>query len=463
MNSNSTEFPITVVSTDTTALREISWTLSSFGYHVATSSDWSEKAPWRKSIRPSLVLLDARNEQEIEHTLSSPRATPYTYRVALYDRNSSSDADSLLDLGADDLVCYPVNIGELLSCLRRGERRLEFERRLNVTTTFDLHAGIANKRGFIRQLERQQRDDRGPIDNSLIIVAIDFLPTIHAQYGYLAVEEANANLAQLLHDELSSEDFRGILHEGVHAVLLQGRTVSEGILFAKAISKKISHQRDAADTKRPQLSVSGVVLKWPSSNNAENAIKQALVAFGYMSGLGGNVIQDVETIEQQYDAWKQQFNFRYQIDAQQIMETLPLVLPLNAMNPIHRNGLGIFALTSGQSIPPCIPVVDDSGQLLGVVEAKAFRLHGTDVFNSLEAHLEAISDTVKSNTSLDEIATALDNAERDYLLVVENKKPIGYITNQTLSAINVNSIEAIDDDKLFHEDYGLSSLVVPLS
>jgi GGDEF domain-containing protein len=462
VTSNPTDFPLSIVSTDTTVLREISWTLSSFGYHVVTSSDWSEHAPWQRTNRPSLVLFDARDEQEIEFALSLPRATPYSYRIAVYDANSSADPDSLLDLGADDLVRYPVNIGEILTCLRRGARRLEFEKRLSLTTTFDLQAGTANRRGFVRQLERKLRCERGTGDGVLIALGIDFLPTIDAQYGFLAADDANSLLVTALDGELSGEDFRGRLQEGVFGVLLPGRTVSDGILFAESISQKINEQNSETNGRRPRLSISGVVLGWPSGDSSDDTVKRIVTALSHIRGFGGNLILDVLDVEQKYSDWKQQFNSRHQVDAQQIMEALPLVLPINATNPIHKNSLGIFALSSDRSLPPCVPIVDDSGHLLGVVPEEAFQLHGNDVFNSLEVHLEAISDTVKGNTRLDEIAKSLETAERGYLLVVENKKPIGYITNHALSAIKAESFDVLHDDKLTQADLGLSSLVVPL-
>src|SRR5690606_25886518 len=106
------DFPITIVSTDTTALREISWALAAFGYRATASSAWSDHAPWRRIGTPSVLLLDARDE-ETQRLLSAPRTEPYVYRIVFYEAALPAGSECLTGMGADDLVRYPLNMGEI--------------------------------------------------------------------------------------------------------------------------------------------------------------------------------------------------------------------------------------------------------------------------------------------------------------------------------------------------------------
>jgi GGDEF domain-containing protein len=459
VSSHLKDFPITIVSTDTTALREISWTLSSLGYQATTSSDWSDHAAWQRTNHPSLLLLDARDESEIRKLLSSPRSTPYSYRVAFYDSHSLVNADKLMELGADDLIRYPLVIGELISCLKRGRRRLEFEKRFSIATTFDLQTGIANRQGFLRQLERKLRDTRGRNEGCVLVMGIDFLDTIRPQYGQFAVEEANTLLAKLLHQELASEDSRGILQEGVYAALLQGQSVNQGIAFAENLGRIFSESSYTLNSKGLRLTLSGVVFDWPWGENAAEAIKRGLVALRNVRGFGGNQILEASEVEEAYMHWQQNLPMHNNVDAQHIMEALPLVLPISAANSTP-NSWGIHAFSSQQPFPPCVPVIDESGSLLGVIEAETFRDCGSDAFAAIDEHLDPNPEVIVSDARLTAIATAMQAANKGYLLVVENNKPVGYITAETLAEAMSEPTEQSDDEEFLPGELGMKSLVV---
>lgn len=462
MSSHHKDFPITIVSTDTTALREINWTLSSFGYQAMASSDWSDHAPWQKANGPSLLLLDARDEAEIRNLLSSPRSTPYSYRVAFYDSHSLANADKLMELGADDLIRYPINIGELTSCLRRGRRRLEFEQRFSITTTFDLQTGIANRQGFLRQLERKLCDTRAAEAGCVLVIGVDFLDTIRSQYGQFAVEEANTLLAKLLHEELASEDSRGILQEGVYAALLQGQSVGQATAFAENLGRIFSESSYTLSSKGLRLTLSSVVFDWPWGENSAESIKRGLVALRNIRGFGGNQILEASEVEGAYTHWQKNLPTHNNVDAQHIMEALPLVLPISAANSAP-NSWGIHAFSSQQPFPPCVPVIDESGSLLGVIEAETFRDCGSDAFAAIDEHLDPNPEVIVSDARLTAIATAMQAANKGYLLVVENNKPVGCITTATLAAALSEPIEQTDDDDYLQGELGMKSLVVALA
>ncbi|TWU21904.1 diguanylate cyclase domain-containing protein [Bythopirellula polymerisocia] len=463
MTSSTTPFPIKIVSTDRTALRELSWALSSFGYQVDSSSDWNENAAWQQVDTPSLLILDARDEDQTRVALASQRATPFVYRIALYDANSSAKSNRLLESGADDLVRFPVNIGELLSRIKSGARRLEFERRLGTTIGFDKHSRITNQRRFIRQLERQLRDTLDTKDGVLIVLGIDSLDSLRSQNGNFAVAEATTILAQCLGEELTDEDCCGVVDEGVFAVLLQGSSVSEGLEWAEDISSKFTGQAPATEGGRARHTISGVVLNWPTGNTASHEVQRGVTILGQVRSFGGDLILDGNEVEQIHSDWKQKFPPYHEVFAHHVMEALPLVLPINGENSIDRESLGIYAFASGQNLPPCIPVVDEKGLFLGVIESNSFRQCGNDVFDSIEEHLIPVSETIKGDVRLDAIISTMASNQKDYLVVVEDSKPIGFITYENIVAMAVDPIGGEEDSQPVLVDAGMNSLVIPLS
>lgn len=410
---------------------------------------------------PSLLLLDARDEEGIKDVLSSPRTTPFVYRIAFYD--TIPNPDRLLDLGADDFVRYPVNIGELLSRLKSGGRRLEFERRFKLAELFDPQPGIISKRRLIQKLERQLSNNRDAHDGALVVIGIDFLERLPWQYGYSAVEDATTLLAQCLNVELSDEDLCGIVQEGMFVVLLQECTVSDGVQFAEDISQQFKVQSAAVEQKRAQQTVSGVVCNWPTGASASHAVNRGVTALEHVRGFGGGLILDASQVEQDYSNWKQTFPPYHEVYARHLMEALPLVLPINGPSSHDALGLGIYTFASDQTLPPCVPVVDDTGFLLGVVEADSFRQSGNDVFQSLDEHLVPVTETISGNLRLDEIISTLATAQTEYLLVVENRKPVGYITYENIVAMTVDPLDTEADSQQVQSDTSLSSLVVPVS
>jgi GGDEF domain-containing protein len=451
---SSTGFPLAIVSTDTAALREITWTLSAYGYSSLPSSDWSDQAPWRRMYTPGLLILDARDEEEINAALAASRSNPFVYRVALYDASLSGNPDLLMDLGADDLIRYPLNVGELVSSVRRGARRLEFERRFSLNATFDQQRGVATRRGFTLQLERRLEENREESSGALVVLGIDFLETIRECHGSAAVENSCSLATEMVFSGLSTHDCRGVLEEGVFAVLLHGQSVSDAILFANEVNEQFA----AVLGKGFRMSLSGVVAAWPPSGTSESIIQRALSALARARAWGGNRVLDINEVEREYTAWNLRLAGNQSTDARHAMEALPLVLPLHPTIPAY--GMGIASFTSGP-LPPCIPVVDDVGHLVGFVDGETIQKEGKEIFRALDEHLEPVPTNLRGDSRFEDIVASLESADREYLLVVENKKPIGYVTNETVASLRPK-ISGDSGEHQFAADCSLNSLVIPL-
>jgi len=430
------------------------------------SSDWSEHAPWQQMEEPSLLLLDARDQSEIQALLSSPRTSPFVYRIAFRGAVAEGNSEPLMDAGIDDSICFPINTGELLTRLKSGLRRLEFERRFALAKILDQQTGIATRTGFVRQLERQMNNESETKDGALVVIGIDFFDLIYSKHGYFAAEEASTLLAQCLSDQLSEEDFCGVLDQGVFAVLLHDSTVNEGVQFAEIVAKEIDAQDTSISNNKNRLSVSGVVINWPCGASAGDVVERGLAVLTHVKCFGGGLILDANKVEQDFSTWQQQHDVESPspaVFARHVMEALPLVLPIDGFTLTHEHSLGIYALTPDQTLPPCIPVVDEHGVLLGVLEQNSLRQLGNAVFQALDEHLIPAPATVQANLPFDELCSTMEMVKENYLIVVENKRPIGYITSENLAALTVDPIEEQANTQRAQNEVDLSSLVVSLN
>ena len=318
--------------------------------------------------------------------------------------------------------------------------------------------------GFVRQLERQLLNESDSNDGALVVMGVDFLELIYSQHGFFAAENATITLAQRLSDQLNEEDICGHLQEDVFAVLLPGSTVSDGMQFAEVAAREFSEQNGILPEKKNRLSASGVVLNWPSGNSANDGIARGLATLGHVRCCGGNLVLDANEIEQEFSNWQQQLEddtLRQPITAQHVMESLPLVLPINGSSSFDKHSLRIYAFESGRALPPCVPVVDEKGHLLGVVDPDAFHQYGSDVFQSLGEHLVPVSATVNSSLPLDELFSAMEMVQNDYLVVVDNRKPVGFITSDNLATLATQPLEEQADFEQQQFEESLASLVVP--
>lgn len=419
---------------------------------------------WRLMDRPSLLLLDARNHEEIQASLGAPRSNPYRYHIAFHDAITETDAAKLIDLGADDIVTQPGNPGEVLTCIQTGLRRIEFECRLAQTISSDPWSGLATGRGFARHLERKIQNRTGKSGSVVIALRIDSLEILSTQFGSLISEMANKTLAKCLAVQTTKEDSFALLEDGVFLVYLENSAVREGIQFAELIIKEFKAQNVLAPEFGVKITVSGTVLALPKKASAEEVIQRALIAFEQVTDSGGNQILDAQELEQSFATWRRQTTEPtpfHGTRAKHVMAPLPFVLPVDGSRSTHSESLGILALRSGAPQPPCSVVVDRQGCILGVVEQSYFDQLESKSPPSLEEHLVPVTATVDGARPLSELGELMDATESGYLIVLDDDKPIGYLTSDKLATTRFSSAAEQENSPSYQAEHNVESLVVP--
>ena len=464
MTTDITAFPITIVSTDRTVLREVSWTLHALGFESTSSNDWGNTAMWRLLDRPSLLLIDARDQEQVQEFLETQGSQAYRYILAFHDSMNAAEVTRLMEAGIEDIIGLPANPGELLTRVQAGLRRVEFESRMAETISWDPRSGMTTGKGFSRLLQRRIEDRAGKDDSVVIALSIDQQETLGKQFGSLVAGMANDTLAKCLVDQTTEEDFLALLEDGIFLVYLENSAVREGIQFAELIVKEFKAQNVLAPEFGARITVSGTVLSPSPKETAGEVVQRALKAFGQVRDSGGNLIIDTFAMEQSYSMWQRRATISNPVAgtiSRHVMESLPFVLPADAAQTTESNPLEIFALLAESPRPPCTVAVDRQGRFLGTLEDSFFDDIAQDNSGSVEDYLVHSTATVDANQPLDECGNLLGESEGECLVVLEGEKPVGYITREKLSTAASFAVDEADTLPRYQAEQDLVSLVVP--
>lgn len=449
VTTRTTHLPVTIVSSDRELLRELSWTLSLFGYQVTASCDFSEESPWRRSTQPGLLLLDARSGDEVDEVLTMPRSAAFTYRIAI---DEGAAAEQLLLEGADDVVRYPVNTGELLTRLRAGVRRLEFERRLAIRGHRDAATGILTRRSLERALEKTTTES-DEVPASCVVCGIDHLPLLREQYGAHAVRNLTATLARCIQHSLGAGELCGVLDDDQFIATLC-RPVGGAIEFAEAVAREFASSDTLVREIRALPSLSAVAAEW-ASGAAADQFDTCQSIFEHVQSYGGNHIVRADEVQHEIATWRANMDAGVPFEdvvAQDMMERFPIVLTGQQVEAGY-----VQAIPTPKYLRvPCIPVVDAAGKLVGEVPLEQLEARGT---NSHSGQPE----TVSYDQPLSELFESFSASQSEYLVVVDDThSPVGYVTCEALASLVLDRIDASNYESPSGDATSIASLVVPV-
>src|SRR3954465_3904040 len=142
-----------------------------------------------------------------------------------------------LDSGADDFISKPPVPDELYARLRAAERLGTMQRELVRLASFDALTGLHNRRVFFERAESASQ--RCPMITA-IMIDIDHFKRINDVFGHSIGDKAITAVGQVIAAEgavsgrLGGEEF---------ALLLEGRTLAEGLTIAEELRTRMSALR----------------------------------------------------------------------------------------------------------------------------------------------------------------------------------------------------------------------------
>ena len=388
----------------------------------------------------------------------------FSHRIAIYEESTGGEAEQLLSAGADDIISFPLNAGKVLTRLRNGVRRLEFERRLGHVVARDPFTGHYLKNGFIQRLEQLLQPGKSIPPSSLVTCGIDYLGIIRDQHGQRAVQNLNAALARCLTKLLSRDDICGVLEEGVFAVFLAGRSAEEAQQFAQDVADAFPGRDTLMREIKSRPSVSAAVFEYRPEQAPAELIDEASDTFAHVRAYGGNRVIDASEVQREIAEWRQAMDdgtpFQ-EVVAQDVMEAFPMILPQHNFQSLPL-GEALSSAASDRPLPPCLPVVDQQGHLLGAVHPAECAQVGTWQNGHLAELITPEPAVVDFNQPLSQLFETLQSVESGLVIVVQDERPVGYITREGLASLIVDPINAWSYYQELSDEPKLAEFVVPV-
>src|SRR5205085_3469055 len=205
------KFKVLLVDDNPDKRQLLSFALAAAGYSVQTATDGVEGLAAVESLQPDLIITDVMMPNMDGYEMARRvRANPATRFIPIIiqtsARNGAEDARRGAEVGALGYITDPTDLGLLLA---RARTLLDFKNYLDSCeeAAFTDHlTGLANRRRFERQLEREvARTRRYGRPFCLLLVDIDNFKAVNDERGHEAGDEALRRVANAI-----QSDTRGI-------------------------------------------------------------------------------------------------------------------------------------------------------------------------------------------------------------------------------------------------------------
>jgi diguanylate cyclase (GGDEF)-like protein len=211
------------------------------GYGVTTATDGDEALAAIESYQPDLIITDVMMPRMNGYELAQRiRANPLTKFIPVIMQTAASkrveDLRRASEVGALGYITDPTDLDLLLA---RTRTLLEFKAYLDVCeeAAFTDHlSGLANRRRFERQLEREVgRFSRYGHPFSLLMIDIDNFKNLNDTYGHDAGDDVIRLLSKVLREGTRGIDLASRIGGEEFAVLLVETNQQGGLEVAERL------------------------------------------------------------------------------------------------------------------------------------------------------------------------------------------------------------------------------------
>ncbi len=271
---------ILVVDDDETNRDLVGKALEHEGYQVERAEDGQSGLDKIREWRPHLVLLDVNmpglNGLE---TLAKLRTREEYVSVVFVSANSKrEDILTGLDAGADDYVCKPFDILELMARVRAQLRikdlRDDLKRaneRLRELVDIDDLTGLFNMRSLYKrldfELDRARRHNRSVC---VIMMDLDYFKRVNDQHDHLFGSFVLTQIGKMIRENIRKVDFAARYGGDEFLLVLTEINLEGAMTFANRLRQKIADQTFKNDHFSIQLTASmGLSLANPNESEID--------------------------------------------------------------------------------------------------------------------------------------------------------------------------------------------------
>ncbi len=358
-----------VVDDDQAILKLLRAWLSSAGYTVLLAEDGKQAMDIIEVHHPHLVISDWEmpgcTGLELCRWIRSQTLPHYTFVIIQTVRTGAENVVSALDAGADDYVQKPVCKSEILARLRAAERVLDLEAQLSKLAKTDALTGLATRRTFQDQLQREwRRAQRHFFSLTCVMIDIDFFKEVNDTYGHPAGDAVIRHIARLLEASVRGSDLVSRYGGEEFCVLMPETDEHDALTWADRVREKI--ERTPIKIGATQVSVTasiGLAQRLADTKTPDDLIEMSDQALLVAKNSGRNRVLSYSTLNRSSAETSDDFSpeklFRG-LCAREVMT--PIVSGLHADETV-RSAVQFFLRFRINSAP----VVDNEGLLVGIL------------------------------------------------------------------------------------------------
>ena len=439
---------ILVIDDDPALLRLLSHMLELQGHFVRTASDGNTALQLAIQRCPDVIITDwvmpGINGMElcrrIRQLYESRVLKHYSFIFLMSAQTGRQNLLEGLNAGADDFIEKGndnfANLKvEILVRLKTALRMRTMQRELEYTAKYDFLTDLLNRSTFFeqgREIWTKSINQEHPL--SAVMVDCDYFKKINDISGHQAGDSVLKSLAAILREYSRGYDLLCRYGGEEFCILLPGCDETVAIAWAERIRKRLESESIQYNQGKINITASfGVAQRMDSTTSLDQLIDHADQALLFAKEASRNrTVKYSDVLSERFDPsigshYSHQLLFDG-ITAEDVM--IPLVLSI-----FNKENVATVADFFMKTRVESLPVVDDQGDFLGFISEKNMLA----VVGDKERWQSGIEDLVAKaivvyspDTPLKVIYNFLVRVSRRLVLIVKDKKPVGYISSNLL-------------------------------
>jgi diguanylate cyclase (GGDEF)-like protein len=363
---------VLLVDDDPAMLRLLSKWLDADGYHVVRAPDGRVATEMIETEHPQILLTDWEMPNldglELCRWVRSQNFGHYIYTIFLTVRSHSADMLKGLEAGADDFLKKPVDRDELLARIRAGSRVMELEHRLSQIANTDAMTGLATRRTLFDNLNREwRRSQRYDTPLSCVMIDIDFFKRINDTHGHQIGDDVLRQLGELLKSSVRTTDIAGRYGGEEFCILLPETNEQQAMVWADRMRRRVAELRVPVNETAISITASfGVSQRLADTASAEQLVDMADQALVGAKRSGRDRVVSYRALTQPAVLDRENGDLSAMlrgISAREVMSSV--IAPLHDSHTVATAANYFLKFRI-----PTAPVVDDNGQLVGILSEK---------------------------------------------------------------------------------------------
>ena len=426
---------------DRAILRQLSKFLNLVGYSVLQTTDPQQALAASDADRPDFLIVDAglsaQGGRELCRALCGQDWPSHVYTLLLVEDPQSREMVEALEAGVDDFLCKPLVFGELLARLRAGARVLEYERRARQQAGVDPLTGLPSRAAFLDRIQAEAAAAEGR-STSLACVSLDLdfsRRWVHT-HGRPVGDTVLRTVAKTLQGLCEEREIPACFGEDHFCVLLPDASEVEATQWAERAHDAVGQIEIEVGEPKLRITASlGVAACRTGDCTPEELVERADEALQSAKRSGRDCVVRHSDLDDESKAWTMLAapgKLFERTLARDVMT--PCTLSLRPDEPVAH----AVALLR-QSHLTAIPVVDESGKLLGLVSEDNVPAGRADIERSSRRVSDAQSldpPRYDEETTFAALMEFFTRDSRSLIVITHEDRPTGVVTRASLAALS---------------------------